>query len=67
MALAVEHLARDVEAALLCAKRCRGLGALLWEAGPGRGFKMLRTYLQELKVRGFLRNAVAWWQCVHNR
>ena len=30
------------------------LGTMLWEAGPGRGFKILRTYLHEQKLRGIL-------------
>lgn len=30
------------------------LGKTFWEAGPGRGFKILRTYLYEQQVRGSL-------------
>lgn len=31
------------------------LGTNLWEAGPGRGFKIVRTYLHEQKKRGTLK------------
>ena len=30
------------------------LGTMFWEAGPGRGFKIIRAYLQEQKIRGTL-------------
>ena len=31
------------------------LGTMLWESGPGRGFRVLRAYLGEQKLRGALR------------
>ncbi len=31
------------------------LGIMFWEAGPGRGFQIVRTYLYEQKVRGTLK------------
>ncbi len=31
------------------------LGALFWENGPGRGFRIVRTYLHEQKMRGTLK------------
>ena len=30
------------------------LGAVFWQAGPGRGFKIIRTYLQQQNDRGTL-------------